>query len=250
MFQSLRYEIPKPERDTNGLQDPSNDPSLPVSDRSHSPFSPALEVTADPYAGGNSFYQTMTETRRLGSPDFFNNFNFDDFVDFDQEPSSPAVKEEIGLSRSPARSDSSSVSSKRQKSNDGSARSSFSEKMEDAAPMPNQGLAENLSNGTSTVVPNAQSNGYTPHLWGMESMNRMTYELAVNSAESSPIDSLGSKSAASDRIGGMAMPYESYPNHSVDPTMTNEVYDETCTVGLASPGAPQWLRSSCVSYCC
>lgn len=249
MFQSLRYQKPQPERSTNGLQDPSNDPSLPVSDTSHTPFSPALEVTADQYAGGNSFYQTMTDTRCPGSPGMFN-FNFDDYVTFDQDPSSPAVKEESGLSRSPARSDSSSLSSKRQKSNDGSARSSFSEKMEDAAPIPKQGLADNLSDGTSTVVPNPQSNGYLPHFWGIESMNQMTYELAVNSAESSPSHSLGSKSAASDGIGGMAMPYESYSTHSVDPTITNEIYDETFTVGLASPGASQWLQSSCVCYCC
>jgi len=240
MFQSLRYQNPKPERSTNGLQDPSNDPSLPLSERSQSPFSPTLGVTANQYAGGNSFYQTLNETLRPSSPDMFN-FNFDDYVHFDQEPSSPAVKDESGPSRSPTRSDSSSVSSKRQKSNDGSARSSFSQKIDDTAAISNHGLPDNFSDGTSTVVPNAQPNGYLPHLWGMETMNQMTYDLAVNSAESSPTDSLGSKSASSDRIGGMAMPYEPSSNLSIDPTITNEIYHETLTVSPAFTGASQWL---------
>jgi len=231
MFKSLRYQNPNPERSGNGLQDPSNDPSLPMSDRSQSPFSPTLGVTADQYAGGNSFYQTMTEIARPGSPDIFN-FNFDDYVNFDQEPSSPAVKKEIGPSQSPTRSDSSSISSKRQKSNDGSARSSFSKKMDDTTAMPNDGLSDNVPNGI--VVPIAQQNGYHPHLWEMDAMNQMTYGLAVDSAESSPTDSLESKPG--DRIGGLAMPYESAPNLSIDPTVTNEVYHETFTVGPASTG--------------
>jgi len=230
MFKSLRYQNPQLERSTNGLQDPSNDPSLPLSDRSQSPFSPTLAVTADQYAGGNSFYQTMTETLRPGSPDLFN-FNFDDYMNFDQEPSSPAVKAEIGPSRSPTRSDSSSVSSERQKSNDESARSSFSKLNESTLPLQNHGLPDNFSD--RTAVPNAQSKGYSPHLWGMESMNQMTYDLAVNSAETSPTDS-----AASDRIGGMAMPYEPSPNLSIDPTVTNEMYHEPLTVGLACIRAP------------
>lgn len=238
MYQSLRYQNPQPEPSINGLQDPSKDPSLPISDRSHSPFSTALEVTADQHAGGNSFYQTMPETRHPGSDDIFNIFNFDDYVNFDQELSSPAVQEDSGLSRSPARSDSSSLSSKNQKSNDGSARSSFSQKIEDAAPIPEYGILDNLSDATSTVV---HSNGYMPHSWGMESMNQMTHDLAVNSAEISPVDSLESKSAAGDRIGGMAMPYELYSNLSVHPTMANETYHETSTVGLSFIGASSCL---------
>lgn len=230
----FRYHHPELERSSSGLQIQSNDPALPSPERSHSPFSPSVGVTANGCTGGDSFSQALAdfETSDHGlhnAIDFFfgeqpnsdlpgtDEEMFNQYVDLNQAQSPRPPQMEINLSQSSTSSDS-SLASKRQKSNDGSARSSFSIGHDPSGAVPTHGLQQSTLN--DNAARNVQRHGRFSGLPEMESMNQMTNNLAVDSVGNSSTDSLESNPTPNN-IRGMAMPHESSANLFADPRVTN-----------------------------
>ena len=226
----------------NPLRNPTNDPSFPLSEGSQTPATSHLAQNMRQSSNGNDFHQNMAHVSHPSLADGCNwpqdysessdDIPFDDFIDFgEDQPAESAPQMAAGPSQSSESSHSSS-SSKRHKSNDVSARSSFS-----LANGADNTAATNYSfpgvslstNGYALGIANQPSS--SPH--DVDGMNRMTSNLAVRSTGNSSPDSTDSNPATGQAIAGMSMPYDTSPDVKIDPiTMTEPPYVEPFIVSF------------------
>lgn len=245
MSRILRAHRPERQRSQNALRNFDSDPSLTLPE-SHSPLASSLSPAAYPHVGGSNSRETMAQTS--DSPAAFDMLQGADlpqeewfkYIDFGDEANEKApetaVKMELGPSHSSesSQSENSSVSSKRQKSNDGSARSSFSVTYNNN----NQALfGHGLSDDwlENAFAPGPKLNSHFHQSTSIDTMNQMAGNLAFESAENSPTtDSSDSNSANNTSIAAMAMPYDASPGIVTNPAAITQICPEASFVSWLS----------------
>ena len=258
----LRYRSEQ-EPLSNGLKNPTNDPAIPLPEESEDPSDHTQEPTANQYLGGNHFHHPMNHTSRFDSTAAYNMLPgrehesdtelFNAFINYDDEhpekAPETAVKMELGPSESSDSSDSSLNSSPRQKSNNGSPKpSTFAAITHYEAQMSSYGLPDDWLQGD--VVPAGNTKSRLPQSSEIDSMNQMAYKLAVDSAENSPTDSVGSNVAAGNVIAAMAMPNDLSQGLFVDPATTTDTYPEASIVGFTSVEQTLKVIKLAPLHCC